>query len=163
MRSKQSPGRAIQPGIVCRHVFQSLSGSRGSNRLSRYVYRDSGDGILYGNSYSYDKNGNITQINEVYTVSGQEKTRVLARYEYDWADQLQKETRYSYSGTSSTAKETTEVIYSTDTAGNLREVITKVNGKQSEKISYGYGNSRWTDSLTELSVNGVTQAHARPG
>ena len=122
------------------YTYQTLNGDQVSNRLAQYDYRNPGGSILYGNRYVYDKNGNITQISEVYTVNGKDQTRVLAKYEYDWGDQLLKETRYSYSGTSATASETTEVTYASDMAGNLREVTTKVNGTQTDKITYTYGD-----------------------
>ena len=65
-------------------------------------------------------------------------------------DQLLTETRYTYNGT---AKTTTVVAYGTDTAGNLREITTKVNGTQTNKISYTYGDSTWADKLTAVKIN----------
>jgi len=105
--------------------------------------------------HSYDANGNITQIDEVFTVGTTEKSRVLAQYTYDGLNQLTKETRYTYSGTSTTATDTTVVDYVIDTAGNLRSVTTTVNGTQTDQISYTYGNTAWADKLTAVTVNGT--------
>ena len=146
------------------YTYQDLSGSQTTSRLAQYDYRNpSDDSIIYGNSFSYDANGNITQINEVYTVNGTDTTRVLAKYEYDSLNQLTKETRYTYTGTSATANSTTIVTYTVDTAGNLRSVTTKVNGTTTGTITYTYGDNAWADKLTAITVNGTTKTIAYSG
>ena len=142
------------------YTYQDLSGSRTTSRLAQYDYRNpsDNDSIIYGNSYAYDANGNITQINEVYTVNGTDTSRVLAKYEYDELNQLTKETRYTYTGTSATAASTTVVTYTIDTAGNIRNVTTKVDGTTTGTVSYTYGNKYWADKLTAISVNGTSRS-----
>ena len=136
------------------YQYQDLSGSRTTSRLAQFDYRKPNDGpIIYGNSYEYDKNGNITQIKEVFTVGSTEKSRVLAKYEYDKLNQMTKETRYTYSGTSTTAASTTVVSYDLDMAGNLYAVTE--NG--SVKLAYAYGDPTWADKLTAVTVNGTTR------
>ena len=146
------------------YTYQDLSGSQTTSRLAQYDYRNpSDDSIIYGNSFAYDANGNITQINEVYTVNDTDTTRVLAKYEYDSLNQLTKETRYTYTGTSATATSTTIVTYTVDTAGNLRSVTTKVNGTTTGTITYTYGDNAWADKLTAIKVNGTTKTIAYSG
>ena len=135
------------------YTYQDLSGDRTTSRLAQYVYRKPSDSsIIYGNSYAYDANGNITQINEVYTVNGADASRTLAVYTYDDLNQLTQETRYTYAGTSTTPAATTTVNYTIDTAGNLCSVI---GGEHS--VSYTYGDSAWSDKLTGITVDGVTR------
>ena len=142
------------------YTYQDLGGSRTTSRLAQYDYRNpsDNDSIIYGNSYAYDANGNITQINEVYTVNGSDTSRVLAEYEYDGLNQLKKETRYTYVGTSATAASTTVITYTIDTAGNIRSVTTKVDGTTTGTVSYTYGNNYWADKLTAISVNGTSRS-----
>ena len=136
------------------YQYQDISGSRTTSRLAQFDYRKPNDGpIIYGNSYEYDKNGNITQIKEVFTVGSTEKSRVLAKYEYDKLNQMTKETRYTYSGTSTTASSTTVVAYDLDMAGNLYAITE--NG--SVKVAYAYGDPTWADKLTAVTVNGTTK------
>lgn len=135
------------------YTYQDLSGDRTTSRLAQYVYRKPSDSsIINGNSYAYDANGNITQINEVYTVNGADASRTLAVYTYDDLNQLTQETRYTYAGTSTTPATTTTVNYTVDTAGNLRSVT---GGEHS--VSYTYGDSAWADKLTGITVDGVTR------
>ena len=135
------------------YTYQDLSGDRTTSRLAQYVYRKPSDSsIIYGNSYAYDANGNITQINEVYTVNGADASRTLVVYTYDDLNQLTQETRYTYAGTSTTPAATTTVNYTIDTAGNLCSVI---GGEHS--VSYTYGDSAWSDKLTGITVDGVTR------
>ena len=135
------------------YTYQDLSGDRTTSRLAQYVYRKpSGSSIIYGNSYAYDANGNITQINEVYTVNGADASRTLAVYTYDDLNQLTQETRYTYAGTSTTPAATTTVNYTIDSAGNLRSVT---GGEHS--VSYTYADTAWSDKLTGITVDGVTR------
>ena len=132
--------------------FETINGeTRTSTRLSTYTVKGANNQTIVGNRYSYDANGNITKIEEA-NGSGY---RVTAQYTYDGLNQLTKETRYTYSGTSTTAATTTVVDYSIDTAGNLRSVTTTVNGTQTDQISYTYGNTAWADKLTAVTVNGT--------
>ena len=135
------------------YTYQDLSGDRTTSRLAQYVYRKPSDSsIINGNSYAYDANGNITQINEVYTVNGADASRTLAVYTYDDLNQLTQETRYTYAGTSTTPATTTTVNYTIDTAGNLRSVT---GGEHS--VSYTYADTAWSDKLTGITVDGVTR------
>lgn len=135
------------------YTYQDLSGDRTTSRLAQYVYRKPSDSsIINGNSYAYDANGNITQINEVYTVNGADASRTLAVYTYDDLNQLTQETRYTYAGTSTTPAATTTVNYTVDTAGNLRSVT---GGEHS--VSYTYADTAWSDKLTGITVDGVTR------
>ena len=147
------------PCYTRNYKYQDLSGSQTTSRLAQFDYRDpSGNNIIYGNAYSYDANGNITQINEVYKEGNQEKTRVLAEYEYDYIDQLQKETRYTYTGSSTTPSSTTEVTTRSDTAGNLMTVTTKVNGIKTSQIDYAYNDKNFADRLSGLTIGNVTRS-----
>ncbi len=135
------------------YTYQDLSGDRTTSRLAQYVYRKPSDSsIIYGNSYAYDANGNITQVNEVYTVNGADASRTLAVYTYDDLNQLTQETRYTYAGTSTTPAATTTVNYTIDSAGNLRSVT---GGEHS--VSYTYADTAWSDKLTGITVDGVTR------
>ena len=130
-----------------------LDSSRTTSRLAQYDYRKPSDSsIIYGNSYVYDANGNITQINEVYTVNGTDASRTLAVYTYDDLNQLTQETRYTYAGTSATPATTTTVNYTVDTAGNLRSVT---GGEHS--VSYTYADTAWADLLTGITVDNVSR------
>ena len=135
------------------YTYQDLSGDRTTSRLAQYVYRKPSDSsIICGNSYAYDANGNITQINEVYTVNGADASRTLVVYTYDDLNQLTQETRYTYAGTSTTPAATTTVNYTIDTAGNLRSVT---GGEHS--VSYTYADTAWADRLTGITVDNVSR------
>ena len=87
---------------------------------------------------------------------------MLAVYDYDWMDQLKKETRYTYNGTSNKAATTTVVSYETDTAGNLRNVTT-TTGNNTNTVAYVYGDDGWADKLTGITVNGTTRTISYTG
>ena len=69
-------------------------------------------------------------------------------YEYDKQYQLTKETRYAYSGTSTTPS-TTVNTFTYDTAGNLLS-----ENRNGTTKTYTYGNANWGDLLTKY--DGVT-------
>ena len=143
------------------YTYHTLYGTRTSNRLAQFVYRKpSNNAIISGNAYTYDANGNITKIDEVFTVSNTDTTRTLAEYEYDALDQLTKETRYTYSGNSTTPSGSTVVNYSVDTAGNIREIDRGAN-----IFSLSYEDDDWADKLTAVSdgVSNVTINYASGG
>jgi RHS repeat-associated protein len=150
------------PFYTRNYRYQDLSGQRTTSRLARFDYQTLNKHIIYGNSYAYDKNGNITQINEIITVGGNnitEKSRVLAKYVYDELNQLKRETRYTYNGTSTTPASTTVVEYDLDMAGNLYSV--KENG--TVKVAYTYGDGDWADKLTKITVNGTAKSISYSG
>ena len=133
------------------YVYQTLETINGetrtSPRLSRYTVTGANNQVIVGNRYTYDANGNITKI-EAANGSGY---RVTAQYEYDDLNQLTKETRYTYSGTSTTPSSTTVVEYDLDMAGNIH----KVTENGTVKVSYTYGDGDWADKLTAITVNGT--------
>lgn len=123
--------------------------TRTTSRLKTYENTDANGNLMTGYRYTYDVNGNITKIEEAYTANAY---RDLAVYAYDDLNQLDSETRYSYTGASATPATTTVVDYSIDTAGNLRSVS---GGAHS--ISYTYNDSSWADLLTGITVDGTSR------
>ncbi len=123
--------------------------TRTTSRLKTYENTDANGNLMTGYRYTYDVNGNITKIEEAYTANAY---RDLAVYAYDDLNQLDSETRYSYTDASATPATTTVVDYSIDTAGNLRSVS---GGAHS--ISYTYSDSSWADLLTGITVDGTSR------
>ena len=123
--------------------------TRTTSRLKTYENTDANGNLMTGYRYTYDVNGNITKIEEAYTANSY---RDLAVYAYDDLNQLDSETRYSYTDASATPATTTVVDYSIDTAGNLRSVS---GGAHS--ISYTYSDSSWADLLTGITVDGTSR------
>ena len=123
--------------------------TRTTSRLKTYENTDANGNLMTGYRYTYDVNGNITTIEEAYTANSY---RDLAVYAYDDLNQLDSETRYSYTDASATPATTTVVDYSIDTAGNLRSVS---GGAHS--ISYTYSDSSWADLLTGITVDGTSR------
>lgn len=131
------------------YVYRDISSDKTTSQLAQFTYRNpSNNNVIYGNRYTYDANGNIKKIEEVFSVNGTDTFRTLAEYEYDVLNQLTKETRNTYSGSSTTPSATTEITYTIDMAGNIRSAETKVNNVIAGTVSYTYGESRWADLLT---------------
>ena len=126
--------------------------SRTTSRLGTYTVKDGGHNLLLGNQYEYDANGNITKVQEAYLSGNTIAYRIAAEYTYDELNQLKTETRKSYSGASATPTTTTLVTYTIDTAGNIRNVETKVDGTVTETVEYTYGNAYWSDRLTAITI-----------
>ena len=95
-------------------------------------------------NYTYDSNGNITEI-----LRG---TTVLCRYEYDDLGQLVREDNNDLGKT---------YVWDYDDAGNILSkktyaYTTGTLGSAPSTISYGYGNSAWGDLLTSYYGNTIT-------
>ena len=150
--TETTPEHSNQQRYTRNYTYQpySSSGTRTTNRIKEYKVKDSNNKIITGNAYTYDASGNITKINEVFTVSGTEYSRTIAEYTYDALDQLTKETRYSYIGNSTSNPASVEIYYNSDTAGNLRSVSGERN------ITYTY-DQNWADKLTAITVGSVTK------
>ena len=123
--------------------------TRTTSRLKTYENTDANGNLMTGYRYTYDVNGNITKIEEAYTANAY---RDLAVYAYDDLNQLDSETRYTYTDASATPATTTVVDYSIDTAGNLRSVT---GGEHS--VSYTYADTAWADLLTGITVDGTSR------
>ena len=99
--------------------------------------------------YTYDSNGNITQICKKASASAAEE--VLATYVYDGMNQLIRENN---------RENQTTVLYSYDTNGNLTgsRIYAYTEGTVSQNAekthSWSYGDSSWRDLLT--SYDGTT-------
>lgn len=110
------------------------------------VNRETIDGRVY--YYTYDTNGNITLIQE--KVDGTFNT--LYMYEYDKFNQM----IYSIDYTNDTASS-----YLYDEGGNIifESVMSQFNNgvpSQTEYKNYTYGDSNWTDKLTEFDGQEIT-------
>ena len=126
------------------------SGAQGSARVASYsVMRGTGyatataAGTYY---YTYDANGNITQVSD--------GSSVLYRYTYDSLDQLTREDN---------AVLNKSFVYAYDTAGNITSKTTYAYttgtlGTALSTQSYTYGDAAWGDLLTQLSKDGSVTA-----
>ena len=116
-------------GAVSQMSVNPVTGLTGNNIFSRLYYK-----------YTYDENGNITQIQELAPNNAVIDTTV---YTYDNQGQL--------TNAASTANGTWSYQY--DTYGNIRSWT-----HGTESCAYTYGDAVWKDLLTGLSVtrNGVT-------
>ena len=95
-------------------------------------------------NYTYDSNGNITEIRR--------GTTILCRYEYDALGQLVREDNSDLGKT---------YVWDYDDAGNILSkkiyaYTTGTLGSASSTISYGYSNSAWGDLLTSYYGNTIT-------
>ena len=95
-------------------------------------------------NYTYDSNGNITEIRR--------GTTILCRYEYDALGQLVREDNSDLGKT---------YVWDYDAAGNILSkktyaYTTGTLGSAPSTISYGYGNSAWGDLLTSYYGNTIT-------
>ncbi len=128
--------------------------TRTTAQLASYTCREPVTSrIIYGNSFDYDANGNITVLYEAYTdANGVDRKRPIGEYEYDKLNQLTKETRKTYTGTSSTPATTTVVTYSVDMAGNLQTVS---GGEHT--VNYTYSTGIWKDLLVGVTVDGTNR------
>ena len=95
-------------------------------------------------NYTYDSNGNITEIRR--------GTTVLCRYEYDDLGQLVREDNSDLGKT---------YVWDYDAAGNILSkktyaYTTGTLGSAPSTISYGYGNSTWGDLLISYYGNTIT-------
>ena len=95
-------------------------------------------------NYTYDSNGNITEIRR--------GTTILCRYEYDALGQLVREDNSDLGKT---------YVWDYDDAGNILSkktyaYTTGTLGSAPSTISYGYGNSAWGDLLTSYYGNTIT-------
>ena len=121
--------------------------TRTTSRLGEYTVKDASNNAIVQNRYEYDANGNITKIKEAYSVNSTAAYRDLAVYVYDSLNQLEYETRYTYTDATDTPATTTTIHYTIDTAGNIRSVTTTDNNGTAT-VAYTYGNTTWADLLT---------------
>ncbi len=114
------------------YSYTSSGTKQTSEQVDNLIY----SGAWYNKSinYSYDRNGNITQINDIC-------------YEYDQAGQLKKEI-------DTTTDEGKEYVY--DAGGNITEVRHLENGEYGETDTYTYGDENRKDLLTEYNGNEIT-------
>ena len=95
-------------------------------------------------NYTYDSNGNITEIRR--------GTTILCRYEYDALGQLVREDNSDWGKT---------YVWDYDAAGNILSkktyaYTTGTLGSATSTISYGYSNSTWGDLLISYYGNTIT-------
>ena len=116
------------------------------------TYKNGGDAKY---NYTYDANGNITQIwrGECTFASASEKYS----YSYDAANQLIRENLYYGSGNSNNATYT----YTYDQWGNIltkkqHAYSTGSAGPGVVVANYGYTNSTWKDQLTSYNNQSIT-------
>ena len=121
--------------------------TRTTSRLGEYTVKGASNNVIVQNQFKYDANGNITKIKEAYPVNNTVAFRDLAVYVYDSLNQLEYETRYTYTDATDTPAATTEIHYTIDTAGNIRSVTTTDNDGTTT-VAYTYGNTTWADLLT---------------
>ncbi len=101
--------------------------------------------------YTYDANGNITQISE--KSSSDDTADVLVTYVYDGMSQLIRENNREAG---------TTTVYTYDTNGNITGSKTyaytegEVSGDASESHSWSYENSSWRDLLTSYDGTAIT-------
>jgi len=125
------------PAATLRSTVTYVPGTSGNatGLVSQYKNEKVGKAAQQEYNYSYDANGNITNVNEVLW-----ETRNTS-YTYDGLNRLTSETGNG-----------AVLGYNYDPAGNLTSV-TK-NGATLD--SYVYGNANWTDQLTEFNGKAIT-------
>ncbi len=118
------------------------SGTNRSLQVAQLVSKVGSNSTTY--NYTYDSNGNITQITNASGV-------VQYKYQYDDLGQLTREDNralgYSY-------------VYTYDNAGNILSrktyaFTTGTLGSVQSTINYTYGNSSWKDLLTNITGDGA--------
>jgi RHS repeat-associated protein len=129
-----------------------IAGANGSKTALVSTYKNGGDAKY---NYTYDANGNITQIwrgNGTFA-SATEKYS----YSYDAANQLIRENLYYGAGNSNNATYT----YTYDSWGNIltkkqHAYSTGSAGHGIVVANYGYTNSTWKDQLTSYNNQSIT-------
>ena len=122
-----------------------VPGTDGSKTALVASYQNKNDDAY---SYSYDANGNITEITQ---------GSMSFTYEYDEANQLVRENLYYGSGNANNATYT----YEYDDWGNILNkkkyaYTTDTLGTVVETIAYGYNDSQWGDRLTSFNNQTIT-------
>ena len=129
-----------------------VSGANGSKTALVSSLKNGNDSAY---NYSYDANGNITQI---WRGSGTfSSASEKYSYVYDKANQLIRENLYYGSGNTNNATYT----YTYDEWGNLLEknkyaYTTGTVGSVLDTVTYGYTDSEWGDKLTSYDGNTIT-------
>ncbi len=137
--------RSIGLGTAYDTNITYVPGADGSKTALVATYQNKNDDAY---SYSYDANGNITEITQ---------GSMSFTYEYDAANQLIRENLYYGSGNINNATYT----YEYDDWGNIlnkRKYAYTVDtlGVVIETVAYGYNDSQWGDRLTSFGGQTIT-------
>ena len=124
------------------YEYASGSKTNSTTELVSKITQRRGDFELSSFEYTYDKNGNITQIKRDGTI--------IASYTYD---------RYNQVSTSYDRSTLKYTYYYYDNAGNVtrtkeHDVVNGVPSGAYVEKNYTYGDSNWNDKL--MSINGTT-------
>ena len=108
--------------------YRAVNSLRSTNQISKIAYAANSSSLTGLNfTYSYNENGNITQIKQ--------NGSTVATYTYNDQNQMTSETRGGNTYT-----------FTYDTAGNI--LSKEVAGVPGTAKTYSYGNFRWNDLLT---------------
>lgn len=127
--------------VVENYIYNDIGTTASTNIISRFQVEA---GAMYDYDYTYDRNGNITQIRETISEDDEDET-YLTSYVYDSANQLIRENNQRAGKT---------WTYTYDAGGNITQkkeyayTTGSTPGTVLDTINYTYGDSNWPDLLT---------------